>query len=153
MSTDASMTRTQPRRQLVVATLVRILVAFDSLALLFAAALHIQGAQIPVGSVEFSEPQIVPAAIVEGLAGILFVVATYAVFAGRRWAWGMTLFAHIFAILGFLVGIFSTRNGTSPFNHVYHFVMLGVFLIGVALLLTPPARAALHSDGQRPGEG
>lgn len=148
MSPDTLMTQKRVPGRSVVSTFFRALVAFDTVALLFAAGLHVQGARIPLGAAVFVEPQIVPAAIVEGAAGVLFAAAAYAVFGGTRWAWTMTLIAHIFAILGFLVGIFSTRNGTSPFNHVYHFVTLGVFLIGLALLLTPGARAALGRGGR-----
>lgn len=147
MSREASMARTQqaPHRPKM-AAMFRILIVFDTIALLFAAALHVQGARISLGSGVFSEPQIVPAAIVEGLAGIVFALAAYAIFAGRRWAWSMTLFAHGFAILGFLVGLFATRNGTSTFNHVYHLVMLGIFVLGLVLLLMSPAREALGSS-------
>ena len=143
MSPEASMTQTGTPGRSVVATVLRILVAFDTVALLFAATLHVRGVQIPLGTADFVEPQIVPAAIVEGIAGVLFAVAAYTVYRGKRLAWTMTLVAHVFAILGFLVGIAATRNGTSQFNHIYHFVMLGVFVIGLALLLTPGARMAL----------
>lgn len=140
---EASMIETGAPRRPIMATVFRILTVFDTAALLFAASLHVAGARIPLGSVVFEEPQIVPAAIVEGLAGLVFALAAYSVFASKRWAWPMTLFAHIFAILGFLLGIFATRNGTSPFNLVYHYVMLGVFIISLALLLMPIGREAL----------
>ncbi|HZC80006.1 MAG TPA: hypothetical protein VE258_19780, partial [Ktedonobacterales bacterium] len=65
-----------------------------------------------------------------------------------RWAWPMALIAHAFAILGFLVGIFATLSGTSPFNRVYHLVMLVIFVAGVALLLTSSAKAALGRGPQ-----
>lgn len=143
MMHEASMVETRTPRQPIMVTVFRILAAFDTVALLFAASLHVAGVRIPLGSAVFEEPQIVPAAIVEGLAGLIFAVAAYAIFANKRWAWPMTLFAHGFAILGFVVGIFATRNGTSPFNHVYHYVMLAIFVIGLALLLTPIGRAAL----------
>ena len=143
MSSNPAMLEERTGRQPVMGTIFRVLVVFDTIALLFAAALHVQGAQIPLGFATFDEPQIVPAAIVEGAAGIFFAVSSYALFTRRRWAWGWTLFAHIFAILGFLLGIFATRDGTSPFNHVYHFVMLGIFVIGLLLLLTSSAKAAL----------
>lgn len=142
MREAATIETSAPRRPIMV-TVFRILAAFDTVALLFAASLHVAGVRIPLGSAVFEEPQIVPAAIVEGLAGVFFAIAAYAIFAGRRWAWPMTLFAHGFAILGFLVGIFATRNGTSPFNHVYHYVMLVIFVIGLALLLMPMSREAL----------
>jgi len=143
MSQDAAIPQTEGPHWPAITVALRALVVFDTAALLFAAALHVQGVHIGLGSAAFDEPQIVPAAIVEGLAGALFAVAAYTVFTSRRWAWRMTLVAHGFAILGFLVGIFATRTGTSPFNHIYHIVMLGVFVVGLAALLTPPARDAL----------
>jgi hypothetical protein len=148
MIPDVSMSNAAGPRSSAVPRVIRAVLVFDTVALLFAAALHVAGARIPLGSAEFVEPQIVPAAIVEGLAGLIFAVAAYAAFAGARWAWPMALFAHAFAILGFLVGIFATRNGTSPFNRVYHLVMLVIFVAGVALLLTSSAKAALGRGPQ-----
>ena len=137
------MTQLGISRQPIIAVVIRVLVVFDALALLFAAALHVAGANIPLGAATFNEPQIVPAAIVEGLAGLLFVVSGYGVFVGKRWAWTSALVAHLFAILGFIVGLLATLNGTSPFNYAYHRVMLVIFVIGVILLVTRSARTAL----------
>jgi hypothetical protein len=147
MPADTPVLDTSAPRRSAIVTGFRVLAVFDTVALLIAAALHIQGVRISLGSADFVEPQIVPAAIVEGLAGLIFAVAAYALFTSRRWAWAMTLSAHVFAILGFLLGIWSTRNGTSPFNHDYHLIMLGIFVVGLALLLTPAAHAALRHGG------
>jgi hypothetical protein len=125
------------------AVIIRTLMVFDTVALLFAASLHVAGTSIALGSATFDEPQIVPAAIVEGLAGLIFLVSAYGVFAGKSWTWPAALSAHIFAIAGFLVGIVATNGGTSPFNYVYHRVMLVVFLLGLVLLATRSARRAL----------
>jgi hypothetical protein len=138
-----------PRRTVAGAAL-RGLIVVDAAALLFAGIVHLVGARIPLGAAVFEEPPILPAGIVEGLAGLLFVLAAYAVFAGRPWAWWSALAAHLFAIAGFLLGIVATRNGTTPFNHDYHFVMLAVFIVGLIVLLTPGGRAAL--GGGRGGE-
>lgn len=70
------------------------------------------------------------------------MLAVYVVIARRAWAWMAALVAHLFAIAGFVVGIAATRNSTTPFNHDYHFVMLAVFILGLALLWLPGARAA-----------
>jgi hypothetical protein len=149
VSQDTVIPQTENHHWPAIMAALRALVIFDTAALLFAAALHVQGVHIGLGSAAFDEPQIVPAAIVEGLAGGLFAVAAYTVFTGRRWAWRMTLVAHGFAIMGFLGGIFATRTGTSPFNHIYHVVMLGVFVVGLAALLTPSARGALGRRNRR----
>jgi hypothetical protein len=119
------------------------LIPLDAVALLFAAIVHLVGARIPLGVAVFVEPPILPAGIVEGLAGLLFVLAAYAVFARQRWAWPAALAAHLFAIAGFLLGIWATRLGTTVFNRGYHYVMLVVFVVGLALLLTPGARTQL----------
>lgn len=127
----------------VVANTLRVLVIFDAAALLFAGIVHLVGAHIPLGAAVFDEPSILPAGIVESSAGLLFVWAAYAVFAGRSSAWIATLVAHLFAIAGFLVGIIATRLGTTPFNTLYHRVMLVVFVAGLILVLLPAGRTAL----------
>lgn len=131
-----------PRRTIVGAAL-RGLIPFDAVALLFAGVVHLVGARIPLGALVFNEPPLLPAGIVESLAGLIFVWAAYGALTARTWAWMAALVAHLFAIAGFLLGIVATRNGTTPFNHDYHFVMLAVFVVGLILLLTPGARAAL----------
>jgi hypothetical protein len=123
--------------------IIRVLLVFDTIALLFAAALHVNGASIPLGSAIFNEPQIVPAAVVEGLVGLIFAGSAYAALARKSWAWSSAIFAHVFAILGFLLGLYATRNGTSPFNFTYHRVMLAIFVAGLILLLLAVGRAAL----------
>lgn len=127
-----------------VATALRVLVVFDAVTLLFAGIVHLFGASIALGIGTFDEPPILPAGIVESLAGVLFVVAAYAIFRRQAWAWGMTIAAHLFAIAGFLVGILATLSGTTPFNSVYHRVMLVIFVIGLILLLIPAGQAALR---------
>lgn len=129
-----------------VATILRVLVVFDAIALLFAGMVHLFGASIALGVGTFDEPPILPAGIVETLAGVLFVVAAYAIFARQTWAWGMTLAAHLFAIAGFIVGILATLSGTTPFNAVYHRVLLAVFVVGLILVLIPAGRAALRGS-------
>lgn len=125
------------------------LAVFDAIALLFAGIVHLVGARIPLGSAVFDEPPIIPAGIVEGLAGVFFVVAVFAIVTGRTWAWGGALAAHLFAIAGFVIGLVATRGGTTPFNYDYHRVMLGIFVVGLILLLLPAGRAAL-GYGKRP---
>lgn len=127
----------------VVANTLRVLVIFDAVALLFAGIVHLVCAHIPLGAAVFDEPPILPAGIVESSAGLLFVWAAYTIFAGRPSAWKATLVAHLFAIAGFLVGIVATRLGTTPFNALYHRVMLAVFVAGLILVLLPAGRAAL----------
>ncbi|HEU0026835.1 MAG TPA: hypothetical protein VFQ25_06930 [Ktedonobacterales bacterium] len=133
----------------IVAIVIRVLAVFDAAALLFAGIVHLVGVQIPLGAAVFEEPPIIPAGVVEGLAGVVFVVALYAMLTGKTWAWGITLAAHLFAIAGFLLGLYATRLGTTPFNYDYHRVMLAVFVVGLILLLLPAGRAALAYGGPR----
>ena len=137
------MNQATPGYRPVVGAILRVLLVFDAAALLFAGIVHLVGARIPLGIGVFVEPPILPAGIVETAAGLLFVWASYATFAGRRVAWLVALVAHLFAIAGFLVGIAATLSGTTPFNNVYHRVMLAVFVAGLILLLTRPGREAL----------
>jgi hypothetical protein len=130
-------------RQSIVSGVLRALIVFDTVALLFAGIVHLVGARIPLGFAVFTEPPLIPAGIVESMAGLVFLVAGYAVFAGKASAWGWTLGAHLFAIAGFVLGIVATRNGTTPFNHDYHIAVLAVFLCGLLLLMLPGVRGRL----------
>ena len=129
--------------------MIRVLAVFDAVALLFAGIVHLVGARIPLGFAVFEEPPIIPAGVVEGLAGVVFVVALFALLASKPWAWRITLAAHLFAIVGFLLGLYATRLGTTPFNYEYHRVMLVVFVVGLILLALPAGRAALAYGGAR----
>lgn len=132
-----------------VASILRVLIVFDAVALLFAGIVHFTGASIALGVGVFDEPPLLPAGIVETLAGVLFVVAAYAIVARQSWAWAMTLAAHLFAIAGFIVGILSTLRGTTPFNYGYHRVMLVIFVVGLILVLIPAGREALRFGARR----
>jgi hypothetical protein len=57
-------------RQAAVATVVRVLVVFETVAFLLAALLHL-GERIPLGFAVLATDRILPAAIVEGLAGLV----------------------------------------------------------------------------------
>jgi hypothetical protein len=140
---STSMIASQSSVRGTMATTLRVLIVFDTVALLFAGIVHLVGANIPLGAATFDEPALLPAGIVETLAGLLFAWAAYTVFAARPSAWTATFVAHLFAIAGFLVGIYATRLGTTPFNHDYHYVMLVVFVVGLVLVLLPTGRAAL----------
>lgn len=135
-------------RQTVVGTALRLLIPFDAIALIFAGVVHFTGARIPLGVSAFIEPPILPAGIVETAAGLLFVWATYAIWRERASAWRVALAAHLFAIVGFVVGIFATQLGMTPFNATYHRVMLMVFAAGLILLLLPTGSAS--ASGERP---
>jgi hypothetical protein len=130
---------TVPSRAAVVTT-IGVLIVLEAATYILAALLHV-GVRIPLG---FTEPRIIPAAIAEGLIGIFLAVSAGFLF--TRWAWPVAVAAHIFALLGTLLGVFAMAAGPSPrteANTIYHYVMLGVISGVLLLLLTPPGRAAL----------
>ena len=136
------MSETTTHRWSIVVRVISVLMVLETITFLLAALLHL-GIQFPLG---FSEPRIIPAAIVEGLCGVFLAVGTYGVFARETWAWGVALAAHIFAVAGVLLGITSLALGFGPStvtNTMYHRVILVVLVIVLVGLSTPGARAVL----------
>src|SRR5437870_1531466 len=95
------MIRTAKGSEATIATIIRGLVVLEAIVFFLAALMHL-GVALPVG---FTEPVIIPAAIVEGLIALFMVVSAYALLTRRTWAWLATVFAHAFAIAGILLGI------------------------------------------------
>jgi hypothetical protein len=111
------MMKTTTRSSTTIVTVISVLMVGEALTFLLAALLHLG---IPLG---FSEPRIIPAAIVEGLCGLLLAVSTYAVVTRTRLAWGAALAAHLFAVAGVLLGIASLALGlgkSTVANTIYH---------------------------------
>jgi hypothetical protein len=134
------MMKTTTRSFTTVVTVITVLMVAEAVTFLLAALLHLG---IPLG---FSEPHIIPAAIVEGLCGLLLAVSAYAVVARTTWAWGAALAAHLVAVVGVLLGITALALGAGPSteaNTIYHRVILGVLVVVLVVLSTPAARAAL----------
>ncbi len=136
------MVESHVRGQSVVAAAIRALVVFEAVTFLLAASLHL-GVRLPFG---LAEPPILPAAIVEGLAGLFCAGSAVAIFARKPWAWYAALAANVFALFGVLLGILALAGGYGPstdLNGFYHRLML-VALVGcIVLLLTPAGRAGL----------
>jgi len=119
------MSETTTHRWSIVVIVISVLMVLETITFLLAALVHL-GIQFPLG---FSEPRIIPAAIVEGLCGVFLAVGTYGVFACETWAWEVALAAHIFAVAGVLLGITSLALGFGPSietNTMYHRVILAV---------------------------
>jgi hypothetical protein len=132
--------KTNTRSFTIIVTVITVLMVGEAVTFLLAALLHLG---IPLG---FSEPRIIPAAIVEGLCGLLLAVSAYAVVARMTWAWGAALAANLFAVAGVLLGITALALGAGPSteaNTIYHRVILGVLVVVLVLLVTPGARVAL----------
>jgi hypothetical protein len=143
------MNKTTIPRKTAMSTALGILVTIEAVTFLLAALLHL-GIQNPI----LTEPRIIPATIVEGLIGVFLAVSAYGVLARRTWAWAATVAAHVFGVLGVLLGIFATTVGpgpATPANTVYHWVMLVVLLAGLVFLLTPAGKDALGRSGQDSG--
>ncbi len=139
------MSETKSNRWTTVVTVIGVLMVLEAITFLLAALLHL-GIQFPLG---FSEPQIIPATIVEGLCGIFLAVGAYAVFVRKSWAWQGAVAAHVFAVAGVLLGITALALGAGPstqVNTIYHRTILVVLVLVLALLLTPGARAELGAS-------
>ncbi len=139
------MSETKSNRWTTVVTVIGVLMILEAITFLLAAMLHL-GIQFPLG---FSEPQIIPATVVEGLCGIFLAVGAYAVFVRKSWAWQGAVAAHVFAVAGVLLGITALALGAGPstqVNTIYHRTILVVLVLVLALLLTPGARAELGAS-------
>lgn len=138
---------TTTRRWPPVVRVISALTIADAITFLSAALLH-AGAFILLG---FMEPQWIAAAIVEGLCGLVLLVGFYAIFTHKTWAWKGVVAAHLFAVAGVVLGIFSTSGSSitdDTANFIYHRVILVVLLVVLALLATRGARKGLSLGKQ-----
>src|SRR5260221_2928282 len=92
-----------------VITVMSVLIVAETITFLLATLVHL-GIPVPLG---FTQPQIIPAAIAEGLCGIFLAVSAYAIFTYKTWAWRVALAAHIFAVAGGLLGIFAAIRSSA----------------------------------------
>ncbi len=146
------MIETPTHRWSPVVTVISVLIVGEAITFLLAALLHL-GVQLPLGS---TEPQIIPAAIVEGLCGLFLAVSAYAVFTRRTWAWPIAMAAHVFAVAGVLLGITALALGAGPSteaNTIYHRVILVVLVVVLVLLATPGARTTLGRSHRTSQQG
>jgi hypothetical protein len=134
----SAITTPQPESRAPVAGATAV-IAIEAISFVVAGVSH-TGVQLPLGFATLNERVIVPAAIVESLCAVI----------GRRpFAWGAALGAQLFALAAVILGISVLAAGAAPvsaFDSTYHRVMLAALLIGVALLFTPTAKRALHSE-------
>ena len=78
------MIETTVHRWSMVDIVISVLMVVETMTFLLAALSHL-GIQFLPG---FSEPRIIPAAIVEGLCGVFLAVGTYGVFVRKTGVWG-----------------------------------------------------------------
>ena len=136
------------RGQSAVIAAIRALAVFEAVTFLVAASLHL-GLTLPFG---LAEPPILPAAIVEGLAGLFCAGSVYALFTRRPKAWYAAMAANVFALCGVLLGMWALASGYGPstaLNGFYHRLMLVVLVASIALLLTPAGRVGLDDAAIR----
>ncbi|CAA9588498.1 MAG: hypothetical protein AVDCRST_MAG18-4382 [uncultured Thermomicrobiales bacterium] len=130
--------------------LLGLLSILEGLTFLVGGALHL-GLRLPLGFTTLAEPMIIPAAIVEGLAGVGLLLAAGTVGVGAGSAWSATLGAHLFATGSVLLGMAALAAGAgtrTPLNDTYHRTILAILVVVVIVLLTPSARAAF-GQGER----
>lgn len=130
----------------VLPTGIGVLVAVQGIALWIGAIAH-TGIEIPLGFIVLSEPQILPAVLVEGVCGLLLIGSSYAVFTRKAWAWYGVLIAQTVALSGVLLGITVIALGAGPHttaNALFHRAMLVLLVGGLLLVLTHAARRSLR---------
>ena len=122
---------------------MRVLLALIMIAnaalFLFGAVQH---AGLTVG--RFSEPRIIPAAIVETICCLALFGGASVLLAGTSKGWSAALAGNLVALTGVILGIVALNLGAGPrtaSNDLYHRVML--ILIGICLVIQFAARAAV----------
>lgn len=118
----------------------------EAVSLLIGAIVHL-GVKIPVGIMVLTEPQIIPATIVEGFCGLVLLGAAYAVFTHKPWSWGAVVAAQTIALGGVVLGVVALAFGAGPntaSNALYHRTMLALLVGGLVLLSTRTMKTALR---------
>jgi hypothetical protein len=117
-------------------SIIRILTVLEAASFFLFGVQHV-GVSVPLGFVTLSEPFILPATIVESIAGCALGLAAVALFRGASWAWTVAVFAHVVALAGVLLGMAALNAGRGPrtvTNDVYHRIMLVALLTNLVLL-------------------
>ena len=115
--------------------IISTFVVFAAVTFVFAAMAHLQ-LTVSLGVVE---PKIVPAAIVEGLCALFFIISAISIFSSNSKAWRRTFFAHAFAIAGIILGLVSLAVGAGPrtkTNDLYHAIMLLLIVADSLYIMT-----------------
>ena len=123
--------------------LVGLLLLGEAIACLVFAAAHL-GGPLPLGFATLHEPRVLPATIVEALCGVALGLAAVELLMRRARALSYALWAQVFSVAGFLLGVFaSLRGGGSgdPVNDAFHRVMLVLFVLGIAYTAVMRRRA------------
>jgi hypothetical protein len=120
-------------QQAAIESVLRLLTAANAALYIGASILHM-GVKVPLGFVTLGFPApSQPAAIAEGIIGVVLAAASLALFAGAAlgWAWG----AYVFALAGTLLGLtILLMLQVGGWDLWIHFVMLAGLGAGFALL-------------------
>ena len=125
--------------------IINTFVVFAAIAFIFAAMAHLQLTH----SFGITEPKILPAAIVEGLCGLFFIISAFSIFSNSSKAWRRIFFAHAFAIAGIILGLISLAVGAGPrteTNDLYHSIMLLLIVADSFYLMTEKGKSAFKKE-------
>jgi hypothetical protein len=131
--------RTQPGRRRPSTTL-GVLMAASAVSFALASTIH-AGAAIPLGVTTVSDP--FPGAVVpEAVIAVVVAAGAVAVFSRRQAAWGATVMATLFGLLGTAYGLTVTLGGARTGDIAYHGGILVVLVVILGLLLMPRSRSS-----------
>lgn len=134
------------RPKFVLRTGIGVLVIIQGIALWLGAIAH-TGIEVSVGGLLISEPQIIPAIIVEGVCGFLLIRSAYALYKRKPWTWEAIIIAQTIALGGVLLGITAIALGAGPHtpaNAIFHRVMVVLLAGGLVLGFTPTVRESIN---------
>lgn len=120
----------------------------EAVSILIGAIVHL-GVRIPIGIMVLTEPQIIPATIVEGICGLVLLGAVYAVLTRKPWSWRAVVVAQMIALGGVVLGIVALAFGAGPntaSNALYHRTMVVLLVGGLLLSPTRIVKTALNQN-------
>jgi len=123
---------------------LRVLLVALPISFVVGALTH-AGVEVPLGATTIDEPTIVPAAIVEGVVALAFMVAAFATFTGRPRARMAVRIALRVGIVGVLLGMGALalgRGTRTELNDVFHVAALIAMLLASELSSRPGACGA-----------
>jgi hypothetical protein len=127
-----------------VSSAVAALQSVAAVTLALASVVHL-GVVIPLGLTTVRDP-FMGAAIPEAVLAIALGAGVLGVLTRWTASWPLALGTGLFALLGVLYGLTVTVGGPRTGDVAYHFTLLGILVVTVAVLLTPAGRRALRAS-------
>lgn len=134
--THVNTTSTSPRTRPIAATAVGWLAVVGVVGAIFMSLAHLD---LPVPFLDVGRV-VLPVAIGLAVGALLYAVVAYGAFTQRSWAWPVALVVN---------GIALAATAGPPFRGLFELVPIAVSLAAIAVLVSPPGRAALlhpHRD-------